>query len=198
MERGAMVLYCIWCPWLLTNKQVYWIFSLTSPYSSYTQDRPLSTSALYHACAAHNMYVGQQQLHTVHKIIIYSSRYSTCWVWDPYCTLLYEQGNPLTSYPFNSVPSCVWGKNLLFPPPLAYNDLSTLIGHEESIYGLGICEVPAFTVPVEWVLTCIYPVVYTVQQTVLNGFKLRQLIENTVFYPQGGCGGQKKISPSGT
>ena len=55
------------------------------------------------------------------------------------------------------------GKNLLFPPPLAYNDLSTLTGHEESIYGLGICEVPAFTVPVEWVLTCIYPEVYTVQ-----------------------------------
>ena len=44
------------------------------------------------------------------------------------------------------------------------------------------------TIPVVSVLTCI------LQCTVLNCFKLRRLIENKVFYPQGGCGGRKNFS----
>ena len=50
------------------------------------------------------------------------------------------------------------------------------------------------TVPVVLVLTCILQCTGTVE----NCFKLRQLLENKVFYPQVRCGGQKIISPSGT
>ena len=44
------------------------------------------------------------------------------------------------------------------------------------------------TVPVVLVLTCIP------QCTVVNCLKLRRLIENKVFYPQGGCSGRKNVS----
>ena len=99
-------------------------------------------------------------------------------------------GNPLTSWPLDSVPISVWGKNLLFFPPLAYNDLCTLTGHEKLILMDCICvSVRYQTVPVVSVLTCI------LLCTVLNCFKLRWIKwENKVFYPQGGCGGQKHFS----
>ena len=45
-----------------------------------------------------------------------------------------------------------------------------------------------WTVPVVSVLTCI------LQCTIVNCLKLRQLKENKVFYPQGGCGRPKNLS----
>ena len=98
-------------------------------------------------------------------------------------------GNPLTSWPLDSVPISVWGKNLLFFPPLAYNDLCTLTGHEKLILMDCICvSVRYQTVPVVSVLTCI------LLCTVLNCFKLRWI---KFFTPRAGVVG-KNISPSGT
>ena len=101
--------------------------------------------------------------------------------------------NPLTSYPFDSVQCTVHvptvvvceGKNLLFRSPCIEWFLYT-----DRTWGVDwwIVYVRYWTIPVVSVLTCI------LQCTVLSCFKLRRLVENKVFYPQGGCGGRKNFS----
>ena len=94
--------------------------------------------------------------------------------------------NPLCSSPLDAVLSCVWGKKSPFSLPL--HRLILVHWHNMRSWLMDCVSVMYRTVPVVSALTCI------LYCTVKNCFKFRQLIENKVFYPQGGCGGQKKFS----
>ena len=94
--------------------------------------------------------------------------------------------NPLSSSPLDAVLSCVWGKKSPFSLPL--HRLILVHWHNMRSWLMDCVSVMYRTVPVVSALTCI------LYCTVKNCFKFRQLIENKVFYPQGGCGGQKMFS----
>ena len=97
-----------------------------------------------------------------------------------------KQWEPTSSSPLASVPRCVWGKKSPFSFPL--HRLILVHWQDMRNWLMDCVSVRYQTIPVLSVLTCI------LQCTVVNCLKLRWLIENKVFYPQGGCCGLKHFS----